>query len=286
MAEAEPQQETLRTPDGARLVCRVFEPEESPPRRVVVINSAMGVRQQYYFKYAQYLAGAGLVAVTYDYRGIGDSASSDGVRSSPAILRDWGRDFEAILVRVEEQYPGLPIAVVGHSVGGQILGLLPRPERVHALLGVAAQSGYWKLWSGVHRLKMLALWYLLIPVACATLGYLPSQLFGGGEHIPSGVARQWAQAGRQPRYVKDRFADDSSFDRVRFPIRLTGFSDDTFAPEKAIGGLAALYPNARIEQKQIVPGREHGHKIGHFGFFRSRTEDSLWADSVAWLSSI
>ena len=274
---------TIDTPDGTSLAATIFEPPGERLGRVVVINSAMGVLQRFYANYARYLAENGFATVTYDYRGIGGSVSSGGIRRSPATLRDWGRDFDAVLDRVEDRWPGRPVVVVGHSVGGQILGLLPQPERVHALLGVAAQSGYWKLWSGVGRLRIMALWYVLIPAACAALGYLPSLLFGGGEHIPAGVARQWAQAGRQRRYIADRFAPDTSFDRVELPMRLIGFADDAFAPRRAVDGLARLYPAATVEQCRVEPGSEHGHEIGHFGFFRPRMKDSLWADSVAWL---
>ena len=277
---------TLDTTDGAQLAATVFEPAGDGIGRVAVINSAMGVRQRFYTNYARALAEAGFVVVTYDYRGIGDSAEPGGVQRSTAKLRDWGRDFDAVLDFVEGRWPGLPVVVVGHSVGGQLLGLLPRPERVHALLGIAAQSGYWKLWSGFKRFQVSFLWFVLIPTVCATIGYLPSQLVGGGEHIPGGVARQWGQAGRQRRYVADRFASDSSYDRVRMPLRLVGFSDDTFAPERAVKGLADLYPQAPAELLRVEPGPEHGHEIGHFGFFRSRMKKSLWPDTVEWLRDV
>ena len=286
MSQTEPRQESILTPDGATLATTVFEPDGEALDRVVVINSAMGVRQRFYAKYASFLAASGFEVVTYDYRGIGDSADAESVRDSKATLRDWGRDFDAVVSWVEERARGRSIVVVGHSVGGQLLGLLPRPERIHAVLGLAAQSGYWRLWKGVGRVRITALWYVIIPAACAVMGFLPSQLFGSGEHIPPGVGREWAQAGRQRRYIADRFAGDNTFDRVQMPIRLVGFSDDTFAPRDAVAGLGRLYPRAGVELREVEPGPEHGDEIGHFGFFRSRMKDSLWPDSVAWLREV
>ena len=48
--------------------CAVYEPEQ-PARGSVVIGGAMGVRQDYYAPFAQWLAGQGWRVTTFDYRG-------------------------------------------------------------------------------------------------------------------------------------------------------------------------------------------------------------------------
>ena len=60
--------------DGVRIATRVYEPD-SPDRGSVVIGGAMGVRQDYYAPFAQWLAGQGWRVTTFDYRGSGDSAT-------------------------------------------------------------------------------------------------------------------------------------------------------------------------------------------------------------------
>ncbi len=65
--------ETIVTADGAQLALRVYEPD-SPDRGSVVIGGAMGVRQDYYAPFAQWLAGQGWRVTTFDYRGSGESA--------------------------------------------------------------------------------------------------------------------------------------------------------------------------------------------------------------------
>ena len=37
-------------------------------------------------------------------------------------------------------------------------------------------------------------------------GYLPMRAFRQGEDVPAGVAREWAEWGRHPRYVR-KYAD-------------------------------------------------------------------------------
>src|SRR5579883_2471388 len=64
----------IRATDGQRLAASVFQPTR--PRAgapAVVVNSATGVRRDYYAPFARFLAERGYTVVTYDYRGIGGS---------------------------------------------------------------------------------------------------------------------------------------------------------------------------------------------------------------------
>ena len=76
--------ETIRASDGTKLSSRIYEPD-SPDRGSVVIGGAMGVRQDYYAPFAQWLATQGWRVTTFDYRGSGDSA--------PANLRGFKADL-------------------------------------------------------------------------------------------------------------------------------------------------------------------------------------------------
>ena len=58
----------------------------------------MGVRQDYYAPFAQWLAGQGWRVTTFDYRGSGDSGpSGKDLRGFKADLFDWTRDYEAAI---------------------------------------------------------------------------------------------------------------------------------------------------------------------------------------------
>jgi predicted alpha/beta hydrolase len=67
--------EAIQAADGMKLAVRVYEPD-SPDRGSVVIGGAMGVRQDYYAPFAQWLAGQGWRVVTFDYRSSGESGPS------------------------------------------------------------------------------------------------------------------------------------------------------------------------------------------------------------------
>ena len=69
---------SLKSADGAPIAARVYE-AQGPVQGSVVVGGAMGVRQEFYAPFAQWLAGQGWRVTTFDYRGSGDSA--------PASLR-------------------------------------------------------------------------------------------------------------------------------------------------------------------------------------------------------
>ena len=59
----------IKTLDHFEIAATIFEPEISN-QKLLLINSATGVRQQTYYDFAKYFAEIGFTAITYDYRGI------------------------------------------------------------------------------------------------------------------------------------------------------------------------------------------------------------------------
>jgi len=98
-------------------------PTDDTNRPLVIINAATSVRCRYYSRFADYLHRQGFDVVTYDYRGIGLSRPAS-LRRLDAGWLEWGAlDFEAVLQYAADRFPGQPIQVVGHSVGGFVMGL-------------------------------------------------------------------------------------------------------------------------------------------------------------------
>ena len=85
----------LRARDGFVLAARHFAPTTTtPPARpagAVVIASATGVKATYYRRYAEFLAGHGFHAVTFDYRGVGESREPFAVARRARWARRWRR---------------------------------------------------------------------------------------------------------------------------------------------------------------------------------------------------
>lgn len=278
---------SIRAADGATLAATVFSPAEKHNDRVIIINSAIGIRRRFYSKFASYLSDYGFVVLTYDYRGIGDSVSA-AKNFRDTRMRHWGEyDIAGAIDWALDRKPA-KIFVVGHSAGAQLLGLAHNNANVAALLGIAAPLPYPKLWPRTQRFYLRGLWYLFIPVLARTLGFFPGRLFGLGTHLPGGVTLEWAQWGRDPRYIRGKDAPDSArhFPNFTGLFRSYAFTDDIFATPRSVRALMELYDGAEHQLREVRPSDVGQRHIGHTGFFTEKFRDSLWKETADWLASV
>src|SRR5438477_2000656 len=126
---------TDRYPLGATL----FLPRTAKRSHAVLINAASAVPRKVYRGFAGYLARRGCAVLTYDYRGTGDSRQKaltgynqpKWLVGFKASMSDWAaQDITAAVAWMRERYKALPFAYVGHSFGGQALGLLPNDSEI------------------------------------------------------------------------------------------------------------------------------------------------------------
>lgn len=269
---------TLKADDGYAIGATVSGNGE----HAVLVMPATGVPQSYYAKYAAYLAERGFTVLTFDYRGIGRSRNGD-LRASTARMRDWALLDAAAAWRF---LGGRARLVVGHSFGGQALGLLPEPARIAGALLVGSQSGYWRNWPPLGRLWMWPTTHIALPAVAKVLGYFPGSRLGFGEDLPPRVAIEWASWCRHPRYLVGALGVERAYAQVRARVRAYAISDDAFAPLRAVEALAALYPASHWETRRLAPREVGVESVGHFGFFRERFRASLWRESADWLEEV
>lgn len=264
----------------------LFEPTGAA-QGAVLIAGAMGVPQRFYAGFANLLRERGVAVLTFDYHGIGASAPAS-LRGFEASIHGWGeQDLGGAVDFLQTRFPGVPVQYVGHSVGGQLLGLVPRWERLDSALLIASQSGFWRLWPGATKYAMWLMWNAAIPVLTGALGFFPMGRLGQGEDLPAGVAREWAKWGRHPKYVISHaeahgIRGYAEFDR---PLRSVAIADDSYAPVPTVRALYDHYLSAPKDFVVVDPRSVGAKKIGHFGFFRSRFRDTLWADAAGWLAA-
>ena len=264
----------------------VFEPEGTA-RASVVIGGAMGVRQDYYASFAQWLAGQGFRVTTFDYRGQGDSLQGP-MRAVRADLLDWARDYEAVISAARTAIPDVPLYLLGHSLGAQLPGLLKNPAQVDGLLSVAAGSGYWR--ENAPRLKRMVpyFWWVLVPLATRLWGYFPGRTLRKVGDLPAGVILQWRRWCLNPTYSvgAEGPAAAQSYADVRFPVLALWMSDDELMTLRGTHSLVKLYRNAPTRVERIAPEDINALRIGHFGFFREQFRQTLWPRAVADLMGL
>ncbi|MEM1183038.1 MAG: alpha/beta fold hydrolase [Acidobacteriota bacterium] len=278
---------TIPAVDGFPLASTVFEPTGRGLDRpsVVQIHPATAVERGIYVKYARYLAQHGFTVITFDYRGTGESLRQP-IRAFKGRMREWGElDIEGVLRFIADRFPGHRHLCVAHSVGGQVLGLAPSVGRLDAVWAVATQWGTWKLWPAPRRYFYKVLFHGVAPAMVGVFGYFPGRWLGMGD-LPGSIGMDWMRWCRSAFYIQDDSGQPlrPHFHELTARVRWNGFADDPqFGPPKAVAHMPTLYPNARNEVRIIHPD-ESGHPaIGHFGFFRSRFESTLWSASVDWL---
>ena len=275
---------SLSARDGFALAGTLYEPTAGG-EQTVIISSATAVRRRYYDRFACFLCGYGLRVITFDYRGIGDSLRG-GIKKAEGTMRDWGEnDLAGVVHSAAAHWPGARLQVVGHSAGGQFVGLVPGNERITALLTVGAQSGYWRLWPRPRRYLFATLWYLLMPGLTGLLGYFPAKRLGLGEDLPGGVALEWARWCRNPAFIIDTDGSPlrQHFETLASPILAYSIADDPLAPQQAVETLLSYYARASTEHRHIHPLDLGLAPLGHFGFFRDKSRTTLWQESLQWL---
>ncbi len=260
--------------DGYELGALEFSPSGSAVG-AVVIAGATGVRQRYYARFAAYLADHGFAVLTFDYRGIGESRppTLDGFGGR---MRDWGQlDLDAALAFAATRWPQVPRLAVGHSVGGQLLGMASHAQHLHRVVTISSQSGYWRHWPHVTKLGMAAVWFGVFPVVTGLFGRFPGWL-GVGEDLPPQVAKEWARWGRRPRFFLDDGVPVDGFERVTAPMLALSVSDDLYAPKPAVDWLHALYRRAQVTRRHLTPAELGLTSLGHFGPFREAGKPAVW----------
>jgi predicted alpha/beta hydrolase len=253
--------------DGVASKITVFAGDHPPYAPVLVCMPALGVAARFYEPLAEPILQEGWRFVTADLRGNGLSA----LRVRKGV--DFGYhemvtfDWPAVVDRVKELFPGAPVYLVGHSLGGQLSAryLAANPGAVSGLILVATPSVHWRAWDFPLNMGVLA----GTQTACAlakALGYFPGRKFGFGGMEAKGVICDWARQARTGRY--EPAGSERGYERLlremEIPVLAFSFEDDFLSPEKAVGSLLAKMTRARTTHFNLA-----GDDLDHFRWVKS-----------------
>jgi predicted alpha/beta hydrolase len=274
---------TIQTGDDFNLSATIFQSNIGRHAKgpTILISSAAAVPRQFYRHFAQYLADNGAYAVmTYDYRGINDRLPR--TQAMRIRMSDWAvKDFAAAVSELGNRYSGYPMVGLGHSFGGQALGLSGTANQFLRYMTIAAGSGYLGYTAEYHKLRRQMNWFGL-PLA-AIAGYLPKWA-GLGTPMPFGVFNQWRKWCNSPDYFMsdESLPETRRFSDVRIPMMAVGFHDDRWATRRSVEALTRWYSRAEIRLRWFSQEEQHD-PVGHFGFFRTDHNETLWPQIADWL---
>ncbi len=273
---------SISTPDGYTLSASEFTPETSNGV-AVILNGATGVLKKYYQSFAEHLCQQGFTILTYEYRGIGNSTQAEKDAPQPSMIH-WGQiDMDVVLQYFSNKHPTLTMKGIGHSIGGQLLGMLPNNNRYKGFLNIAAQHIYWKNWPTKDRAITVLFFFFVLPFFAAFNG-LPKWVLGA-EYLPKKVVKDWSRFGRKDIYTDHNNQNlTDGFHAYEGKMRFLSMDDDIlFAPKNGVKGLQSLFKNAKSDLLILKPKDYEMHKIDHFGFFKSNMNKQAWLECSEWL---
>lgn len=268
---------TVKAKNDQRITATFYLPD-GEAKAAALIVPAMGVVQQYYSSFASWLANQGYIVATFDYSGVGLS-QADSLRQNKVTISDWAYfDCTAMVEALSMRAEGKSLYWIGHSLGGQIFGLVPEAGRVTKVINIAGGSGYWK--ENVPSLKWRAwwLWYFVVPIATRVYGYFPGKKLRKVGDLPAGVIRQWRRWCLNPDYMVGVEGEETRdrYEAVVTPISSFSFTDDELISKSNVDSLNCFYKNSNVKPIRISPAEIGVTRIGHFGFFKDRFTNSLW----------
>ncbi|WP_370895374.1 alpha/beta hydrolase family protein [Chryseobacterium gossypii] len=266
----------LKTQDDVSLTGHLFLPRESD-HKILLINSATGVKQQVYFSFARFFAEKGFTVITYDYRGIGLSKPRN-MKGFRASMRIWGtQDYRAVTTYIRNHFSGYQKYCLGHSVGALILGMNEDSTIFEEFIFVGTQNAFVGNLKWRTKIEAYLGFGIAQPVTTTLLGYFPAHWFGLGESLPKNCAYDWRTLilnRKSTNRLLEKTEDYSK--KLTQKVFVVRAEDDVWLTEKGVRSLLnETYPNLQPVYRLVRTSESEKRKIGHINFFRSYNK-RLW----------
>ena len=266
----------ISTKDQYQLSAHIFKPGKSN-QKIILINSATGVKQQVYFSFAQFFAEQGFTVITYDYRGIGLS-KPEKMRNFKASMRTWGNeDFKRLTEFVIEKFPDYQKFCLGHSVGALIIGMNENSKVFEKFIFVATQNAFignlkWKT-----KLEAFFGFGFAQPFFTELFGYFPAHWFGLGESLPKNCAYDWRTLILNRKSTGKLLLKTNDYSKeLNQKVLVLYAEDDVWLTDKGVKSLLNdVYPNLKPDYRFLQTSESEKGEIGHVNFFRSYNK-KLW----------
>ncbi len=109
---------TLKSSFGLNLYCRDWIPEDQAPKAVISLIHGLGDHSGRFTHVAKFFTDCRIAVTALDLPGHGRSEGKRGhFESYDAIMQD----IQSLLQNTSNKYPGLPIFLYGHSLGGALV---------------------------------------------------------------------------------------------------------------------------------------------------------------------
>lgn len=268
--------------DGFVLAATLYIPQKL--KAAVIIGTATGIKRGFYHSFASYLAENGYGVISYDNRCIGDSIQNN-INNGNASLITWGSlDMPAVMEKLKMSFPNTSYHIVGHSAGGQLIGLMPNYKDIASVFNIACSSGSVRNMKMPYRLKAIFFMRVFIPLNVLFFNKSNSQWLGMGEPLPKHVAKQWAKWCNGVGYIATDFGKAVKthyYNEINIPAQWIYAIDDDIANENNVKDMIRVFPNMKAEIIALNPKDYNLNEIGHMKFFSTKSKQ-LWSLAIEW----
>ncbi len=268
----------FKSPDGLDLYERRWEAEGEAAANVVLIHG-YGEHCSRYAHVGAALNAAGLTVLTYDQRGFGHSPGKRGYVGDFDLLLN---DLDAYLEHIKPLLEGKPWFMMGHSMGGMVMGAYVLSRKIDAR-GLLFSSPFLGFPDDVPK--------ILLSLAGILAKILPWLPVGGVEN--TGLSRDPAvveRAENDPLGFHGRVAarTGAQFNetikgilpnvaQITAPILVMHGTDDAIVPP---AGSQALYDGASSQDKTLKMFEGGYHEL-----WNDLCQEEMLGDIVAWTKS-
>ncbi|KAA9155665.1 alpha/beta fold hydrolase [Amycolatopsis acidicola] len=271
----------VTTADGQSFVVRLL-PHQDPAAPVVLLLPAMAMKAKFYLPMAKALREAGLTAATVDLRAQGESKPA--LREGP----DFGYrelievDLPAIVRALQERFPGAPLHLFGHSLGGQVALLYASAHRdqIAGVATIGTGTVFWRAF-GPRRWAEALGKIQWIGLVSRVKGWWP-----GGVLIPGamagGVMIDWSRHSLTSRYRPKGTSRNYNvlLRALDLPVLLISLDEDTLGPKSNVDFLGGRIPAAKLAKWHIDADSGVAHR-DHFAWIKD--SDVIAPAVAAWL---
>ncbi len=270
--------------DGVQLAATLYTPSELIG--ATMIAPATGIKRHFYNSFASFLSRNGYAVLTFDNRGIGESRGNS-INGSHASLVNWGKlDMTAVFETLKNEFPKVSHHLIGHSAGGQLVGLMKNATDLKSIFNYACSSGSLKHTKYPFKIKSLFFLNFFIPINNLLFGQTNSQWVGMGEPLPKLVASQWRSWCNSNGYVAEEFGktiNNHLYDKLTLPSLWVHAIDDEIANIENVKDMIRIFSQSKAKIKTLDP-KEFGYKeLGHMKFFSSKRQKT-WGITLDWLT--
>lgn len=267
--------------DGAELPVRVWLPAEGAPRAVLVALHGFNDYGNFFAAPGDFLAAAGIAAYAYDQRGFG-AAPNRGLW--PGIAA-YAADLGAVAEAVRARHPGVPLYLLGESMGGAVImvALTSKhpPPADGAILAAPAVWGR----TTMPWYQRAALW-----VGAHTVPWL--KVSGRGLRIRASDNDDMLLAlGRDPLVIKETRIDTlygvanlmdaalASASRLDGRLLILYGRHDEVVPDRPTRIMLSRLPAEGAARRRVALYDEGYHML-----LRDLQAETVWRDIAAWIA--